>query len=427
MFEFLFWKKETEKNRPKVKGYGIGWISVNYDYSLATYYRFYNDNPYVASVIERLRRDIGAHWFEIRTNNKLNKKAMQQWSEILNRTKLTPRWLIKRIVRDYELTGNAYVYLAKDGTKVEAVQILDPRFVTPIANEFGVVLGYAYAVQTTQYFTADEVLHLKDDTDTNNEIVGRSKLRSLIVDIETDKQARDSNYAFFKNNQTPSSFIILDSEMELPTNEDDFKELKRELKELFESNGSGGINNHRSVVVQWVKEVINTQSKISDAEFLNLRRFTLELVCSIFGVNKDILGFTDTSNRAVSTAQSDNYYMLVEDKEEFLDEFLTSVIKEVIGEQFSYHTLQDNLRTLRIKWEIAEKLYNAEIITRNEAREIIQYEEHEDGELFKGGASVKDKEQVEENTKNETDQQDQQDQNEDDEQDDNKGEQEDNK
>lgn len=61
---------------------------------------------------------------------------MQQWSEVLNKTKLTPRGLIKRIVRDYELTGNAYIYLAKDGTKVEAVQILDPRFVTPIANEF---------------------------------------------------------------------------------------------------------------------------------------------------------------------------------------------------------------------------------------------------------------------------------------------------
>lgn len=193
------------------------------------------------------------------------------------------------------------------------------------------------------------MLHLKDDTDTNNEIVGRSKLRSLIIDIETDKQARDSNYAFFKNNQTPSSFIILDNEMELPTNDDDFKELKRELKELFESNGSGGINNHRSVVVQGVKEVINTQSKISDAEFLNLRRFTLELVCSIYGVNKDILGFTETSNRAVSTAQSDNYFMLVEDKEEFLDEFLTMVVKEVLGEQFTYHTLKDNLRTLRIK------------------------------------------------------------------------------
>lgn len=407
MFDFLFWKKDNEKSRPKVKGYGIGGISINYDYSLATYYKFYNDNPYVASVIERLRRDIGAHWFEIRTGDKLNKKAMQQWSEVLNKTKLTPRGLIKRIVRDYELTGNAYIYLAKDGTKVEAVQILDPRFVTPIANEFWIVLGYAYSIQTTQYFTADEVLHLKDDTDTNNEIVGRSKLRSLIIDIETDKQARDSNYAFFKNNQTPSSFIILDNEMELPTNDDDFKELKRELKELFESNGSGGINNHRSVVVQGVKEVINTQSKISDAEFLNLRRFTLELVCSIYGVNKDILGFTETSNRAVSTAQSDNYFMLVEDKEEFLDEFLTMVVKEVLGEQFTYHTLKDNLRTLRIKWEVAEKLYNAEIITRNEAREIIQYENHEDGELFKGGASVKDKEEVEKEEKEQDQEEDQ--------------------
>lgn len=57
---------------------------------------------------------------------------------------------------------------------------------------------------------------MRDDTDLKFEAVGRSKMESLFIDLETDKEARDSNLAFFKNNQTPASYVILDNEFELP-------------------------------------------------------------------------------------------------------------------------------------------------------------------------------------------------------------------
>nr|DAE29488.1 MAG TPA: portal protein [virus sp. ctkyY8] len=62
---------------------------------------------------------------------------------------------------------------------------------------------------------------------------------------------------------------------------------------------------------------------------MNLRKFSLELVCSVYGVNKDILGFTDTSNRSVGENQSMNYYTLIEEKENLLDEFMTKILKQI--------------------------------------------------------------------------------------------------
>jgi phage portal protein BeeE len=78
-----------------------------------------------------------------------------------------------------------------------------------------------------------EVYHIKNDNDISNEVSGKSRMTSLFLDVETDQEARESNLAFFKNNQIPSSIIILDPGFVL--DEDDEKDYKAKVKELFES------------------------------------------------------------------------------------------------------------------------------------------------------------------------------------------------
>lgn len=129
--------------------------------------------------------------------------------------------------------------------------------------------------------------------------------------------------------------------------------------------------------------MIKLQDKITDAEFLNLRKFSLELVCSVYGVNKDILGFTDTSNRSVGENQSMNYYTLIEEKENLLDEFMTKIIKQIFGENFSYKSIKDTIRLLSARSSVTTNLYNNGIITLNEARKIVGYDERSDGDFTK--------------------------------------------
>jgi phage portal protein BeeE len=44
---------------------------------------------------------------------------------------------------------------------------------------------------------------------------------------------------------------------------------------------------------------MQVQQKQDDMQFEKMRRFTLEMVCAVYGVPKDILGLTETSNRSV--------------------------------------------------------------------------------------------------------------------------------
>lgn len=74
----------------------------------------------------------------------------------------------------------------------------------------GEILGYVQNLNGVRYFLPDEVYHLKGDTDIDNETLGRSKMKTLLVELMTDEEASQSNLAFFKNNQTPSSIVIID-------------------------------------------------------------------------------------------------------------------------------------------------------------------------------------------------------------------------
>lgn len=393
ILDIFKWK---DKSKPIMKGFSLSSFSVNYDISLSKFYEFYERNPYIAAVIDKIRRDVGAHWHEIRRHKKVSEDAMKEFAALIKISVwYTPRQFIKRLMRDFEVTGNAYVYLSKKGTKVEAIQILDPRYMKPIMNKSGQILWFVQNLEGYRYFTKDEVFHMRDDTDLKFEALGRSKMESLFVDLETDKEARDSNLAFFHNNQTPASYVILDDEFALPEeNTVEYAKLQKEMKEIFESGKyTGGKNRHRASVMQGVKDVIKVQDKISDMEFLNTRKFTLELVCSVYSVNKDVLGFTDTSNRSVWDVQSETYYFAIEDKEDLLDEFMTEIIQATFGTEFSYVTLKDNLRTLKVKGDIAVNLYEKGLITLDEGREILQYEavgKDRGGEEFKAAPSPTD-------------------------------------
>lgn len=368
--------KSKEKAKPLVKGFSLSSFSTTYDTSLTLFYEFYERNPYISSVVDKIRWDVGAHWYEIRRFKKENEAIMEEFSKLINiSVGYTPRQFIKRIMRDYEVTGNAYVYVAKDWTKTTGIQILDPRYMKPIMLKTWQVIGYVQNLGWYRYFTKDEVFHLKSDTDLELEAIGRSKMESLFIDLETDKEARDSNLAFFHNNQTPASYVLLDPEFAFPENAEDEAKLRKEMKEIFESGKyAGGKNRHRASIMQGVKEVVKVQDKLSDMEFLNMRKFTLELVCSVYGVNKDVLWFTDTSNRSVWGVQSETYYFMIEEKEDMIDEFMTDVIQAVFWTEYSYVTIKDNLRTLIVKGELSTNLYEKGVITLNEARELLQYE-----------------------------------------------------
>lgn len=109
----------------------------------------------------------------------------------------------------------------------------------PLVSSTGEVMGYIQNLSGVRYYLPDEVFHLKGDSDIDNEVIGRSKMKTLLVELMTDEEASQSNLAFFKNNQTPSSIIVLDPDYDFG---DETKKTSalRELKAIFNTGKHNG-------------------------------------------------------------------------------------------------------------------------------------------------------------------------------------------
>lgn len=375
---FAWFKKEP----PKVKWVTVGFgLSINYDTTFDVFYKTYKYNPFIRAAIGRRKKD--AYRFGVEIKKWETVQDINLFADLLKESVwYTPKKFLERIIRDYEVTGNAYVYVWRDKTNwsIIWIQALDPRYVKPISNDRWQVLWYVQNLAGTRFLLKDEVFHLKDDPDLENETIWASKMESLFIDLETDREAKESNLAFFKNNQTPASLILIDPEYEL----EDEAWLEVKLKEIFESGKfQGGSNRHRSAFIQWVKEIVKVQDKINDAEFLEQRKFSLALVCSVYGVNADLLGITENSNRSTGDVQTELYYDSIEEEEDMFDEFFTKILQAVYADwSLTFNAVKDSLRTLQKKASIATEIYQGGLVSLDEGREIIGYQPAEASAVF---------------------------------------------
>lgn len=380
-FDFL----TNKKTAPQVKGGVTGGFLINYNLSFEVFFTYFKNNPYVASAINKIMRDVAAHGYEIRIGEKAIPKALDEFEALLQGgTPYTVKGFIERLVRDYELTANSFVYFDMDGNVVKNVQVLDPRYTKPVINSQGTVLGFVQNLNGFRYFTIDEVYHLRDGNDPDNEAIGYSKMNALFLDLETDKNARESNLAFFKNNQTPGSIVLLDPEFGT-TGEDGKEDVAfiQKLKDMFSSGANtGGNNAHKTMYLEGVKEIVKIQDKINDMEFVEMRKFTRELVNEAYEINPDAKGITENSNKSTGVVQSAEYHKRIERENKTFSAFLTRIVKR-INPSWEFVILQDDLTLLAIKSTIAGDLYDKGLLSRNEAREIIQYEAVTEGDTFK--------------------------------------------
>lgn len=372
-----------KKEAPSVRGYSFGANVLNMDLSKDVFFKYYNLNPFIFSVINKRSNACFSKGWELRKEWQTEKIYNEDLKELIKfSTSRTPKEFFKRVIRDYDIAWESYIYYVKDEAwKKIWIQALDPRYIKPVANKQWVLLWFVQNLDWIKVYLKDEVSYIKDDNDIDNEIAWKSKMSSLFIDVETDQEARESNLAFFKNNQTPSSIIILDPEFEI--DEDDEKGTKEKIKNMFESwKYEGWKWKHRSMMAQWIKEIVKVQDKISDMEFLELRKFTRELVYEIYEVPTSLWGVTDKTNYSNWNTQYDIYWDNIEALEDKFAEWLTEVLKE-FDPLYVLIPLKDNLRKLVIKADIAWSLYKDKwIITLNESRKIIQYEDVKDWDKF---------------------------------------------
>lgn len=277
------------------------------------------------------------------------------------------------IVRDVLVGGQAYVLgLFNSMGQRCGWQVLDPRTVGIVADKFGNVVRYVQVVKgETKVYLPDEIRTLCDEVDPDNEVLGLSKVQTLIYDVSADIEAARSNWAFFKNGGVPGTIITVDT-----TNEAEIKA----AVEQFRTNYSGGINRHKVMIGPKVKDVKQIGSSNKDMEFLGLRGFTPEKVSAAFGVPKTILGYSDGVNYSTSDNQYRKYIEnTIRPTADLLSAFFTRLIREGWeDDSIRFKFLDHHAFDLDEKVARCEKLIGIGGITVNEIRKELGYEQYAD-------------------------------------------------
>jgi len=392
IIESVVWFFQKNKKAEPVinKAISLGGIFIQSDASLDKFYKIYKKNQFVRSAVTNLMDTIWKGGFDlIDFDGDIVADSISNDINELFKTKRKKRntnafqQFLKRVIRDYFIGGNVYVYkvtsideAGNKSDKVTGLQILDPRFMSPVTDKFGNIGGYIQNVSwSIQAFLPDEIWHLRYDSDIDDETIGMPLLESLNTDIDLDEEAKESNLAYFRNNQTPASLIILESSVSV----EDLVEIKKALQEQFK----WWKNHHKWGVMKGVKEVVKLQDKITDAEFLNMRKFTLENVCALFGIPKTILWYTEGVNYTNADKQFIEYIEhTIRPTENTIAEFFTEIIQDLGFDGVEFEFIDDHVDQKAIKSKTVIELANNGIITPNEAREELWLEQSEEKEAY---------------------------------------------
>lgn len=376
----LFWLEirvaggNSDKKKPVVRGWGTQSLISMPDTTTDLFYRYYRKNSDVKACVNRLNKTIGKGWiYTVDTKGEKNNDV--EVINVLNydlKLMRPKKWGFKdlknRIVRDVLIGWNAYIHILRnDGNKVIGFQPLDPRSIIVKADKYGDILGYVQTLNGNSIkFAKDEIIHFYEELDPDNEMIGMSRVESLITELLTDDEASLSNYYFFKNSSIPGQVIILDEQ--LSDSEQDL------AVEQIRAQFGGTKNKHKLMALGWVKDIKKIQDSLSDMDFEIMRKFTTNRICATFDVPKTLLSYTDGVNYSNS---NDQYKIFIQDTVIPWEETIEWWINQALVNLWFKSTIQfDSNHIDDFGWQVDIKVKQIDrwLITINEARKELGYE-----------------------------------------------------
>ncbi len=284
-----------------------------------------------------------------------------------------------------DLTGNAYWYLARDNEgkgKIRQIYLLSPDKVSIIINKENPieVLGYSYGTNKEKVmFEKNQIIHFKNfnpNGDYPKPHKGVGVVESALWAIETDNEARNWNYSFFKNSARPDGILATEQIL----GEDEYQR----LKEQWEQNYRGSKNNGKPAILEsglkW-QDISKTQR---DMDFIAQRTFSRDEILSLFRVPKTVVGITDDVNRA--NAEASDYVFARRTIKPLMERFVTVLNEYLLPEygadlvfKFENPVPEDELAKNQVyalginKW-----------LTRNDIRREEGLIESDNGDTFYG-------------------------------------------
>lgn len=305
---------------------------------------------------------------------------------------MTPTIFWATIENNRNHYGNAYVWIRREFTpkkyggdlKIKDFWIMDSNSVNVYVLDNG-ELVYQYTDWITKqvyYFNADEVLHFKTSA-TFDGIMGKS-VRDIIKDtINTNLSSQQFLNELNENGVSAKLALTVDTDLD----ENARKKLAKKISDF-----ANGIKNAGKVIpIPAGMRLQPLDVKLTDAQFLEIRKYTSLQIASAFGVKPDMINDYSKSSYNSSEAQQLSFYVdtLQFILKQYEDEInykllLNREIKEGYFFKFNEKVL---LRTdSSTQAEMLAKLVNNGIYTPNEARRKLDLNgiEHGDKLMMNG-------------------------------------------
>jgi HK97 family phage portal protein len=278
----------------------------------------------------------------------------------------TKEMIIESMIRN----GEAFVEIVENvGGRFYGLKVLPWQTMRVVSDSHGKVLAFAQTQSNNKVeaFKPEEIIHIKWKPSLDNPVVGRSPIDTLFFDVRIDVGAQISNHAIFENHGVPSNVFILSEDL----NAKSADRMMDEIKTHFAKPE----NAHKSAVLQGVQDIKQLSQNVKDMEYVMARRFTTEKVCSLLGVPRVLLGYTDNVNYSNHEGQMAKYLEMTINP---LQKKISSAIWQKISKYFSQDLYFEFVRHEADRDEElhsrARLDFSGGIVTLNEARQMIGME-----------------------------------------------------
>ena len=294
-------------------------------------YNIYRENVDIKSAIRDKKNLMIKSWYYFQ-DNKWEMVNNKQAEFILNSNQSFDEFKNLFVVHS-NISWNVFILKLRNiqGTIIW-LQILDTRTMKIIYDDYWNILHYEQSVKwNTNQFPKEDIYHYKKDIDVNNPTMWLSSLEWVVYDILADKEAALSNYNFFKNSAIPSSIIKFKEWI----SEEEIKIVMEQLK----ANFSWWWNKHKIGAMTWIDWIERLQQSFKDMEFLLLREFTTERICTSLWVPKIRLNKVDVKYSNYKEIYQSYIEGTIRPEEQDFANVINNIFKEIFKWEltFEYH------------------------------------------------------------------------------------------
>jgi HK97 family phage portal protein len=220
----------------------------------------------------------------------------------------------------------------------------------------------------------DDMFHFVLTYDVKDIVYWISDLSWVVYEVYSDNEAWITNYYAMLNNNVPAWLYILKEWVDDAKAKQILNDVKREVK--------WSKNRNKSIVSNAIQDFKSMAQSNTDMDFVELRKFNSEKICSALWVPKTILSYTEWINYSNWENQYTKYIEnTIRPLEMEINYIFSAILSEIIPNVY-FEIIDNHINDKKEKWEFAEKMIKNWLRTRNEAREYIWETEITDNDLM---------------------------------------------